>query len=438
MQFLPSSPLRDEKVKKADPFEFPDTRGRCDYPTPHPSSSIGRSSSPHYGDEDIYPKKVAFEIDRPIETAKPLESVRITKVPLLASRFSIGRSSRMCDIAIRTRDRSMSRKHLQVSHDDNMITIECLGANGYGITIPRSCTVTKKGLVFELEESRLLVNKTNKISTTSTIKIGDNITEFLVQKGETIKLPKFYNLILEIKNNLLLVNPKIDEETDDEELIKLTTPIKDVNAKRTPIKQTLFVPPTPQKRVFMLTAEENTPIKKMPLLNNTSDRNPLKDISNIRGKSEEPKKSPPAASHNRSHSANVVYESPEPEVDLSTVDLKEITNILVNHLAFSRLASTKLEMLRTISANVNEFSRAQLKDLLSKIPSIGVIYREGKDAAGKPLDPEYYYIPEKDDDEGRKNLVATIKGHGGIRSCRTTHKQYYWKKPAPIKNKHKK
>lgn len=434
MQFLPSSPLRDEKVKKPGPFEISNGRGRSEYPTPHPSSSIGRSSSPHYGEEDVYPKKVAFEVDRPVETAKPLESVRITKVPLLAPRFTIGRSSRMSDMAIRTRDRSMSRKHLELYHDDSFITIECLGANGYGITIPRCCTVTKKGLVYELEESRLLMETTDKLS--STIKLGENITEFLVQKGETIKLPKLNNLILEIKNNLLLVNPRIDEETDDEELVRLGSPVKGTS-QGTPIKQTNFVPPTPKKRVFMVTSEEDTPIKKAPLFS-SPNRNPLQDISNLRGKSEEPKKAPAIPSHSRSHSANIVYESPEPEVDLSKVNLKEISNILVNHLAFSRLASTKLEMLRTISANVNEFSRAQLTNLLDQIPSIGVIYREGKDAAGKPLDPEYYYISEKDDDEGRKNLVATIKGHGGIRSCRTKHKQYYWKKPAPIKTKHKK
>ena len=50
-----------------------------------------------------------------------------------------------------------------------------------------------------------------------------------------------------------------------------------------------------------------------------------------------------------------------------------------------------------------------------------------KDAAGQPLQEEYYYMPENDEDRERTTLVSNIKGHGGLRSCRKTHKQYYWK-----------
>ena len=75
----------------------------------------------------------------------------------------------------------------------------------------------------------------------------------------------------------------------------------------------------------------------------------------------------------------------------------------------------------------------QVRSVLNNIKCVGVIYRKGKDAAGKPLEEEYYYMPENDDDQSRTQLVANLKGHGGLRSCRRTHKQYYWKKPAPIK-----
>ena len=49
-----------------------------------------------------------------------------------------------------------------------------------------------------------------------------------------------------------------------------------------------------------------------------------------------------------------------------------------------------------------------------------------KDAAGQPLQEEYYYMPENDEDRERTTLVSNIKGHGGLRSQKT-HKQYYWK-----------
>ena len=113
--------------------------------------------------------------------------------------------------------------------------------------------------------------------------------------------------------------------------------------------------------------------------------------------------------------------------------LKEIKNILVNHLAFLRLSLTPALVLNTVLALTQTLSLSQIRVVLHNTDCIGVIYREGKDAAGKPLEEEYYYVPEKDDDEERKQLVATIKGHGGLRACRRKHKQYYWKKPAPIK-----
>lgn len=73
--------------------------------------------------------------------------------------------------------------------------------------------------------------------------------------------------------------------------------------------------------------------------------------------------------------------------------------------------------------------------------------RQGRqDAAGKRLESEYYYIPDKDEDEKRKEAVVTELMKPGLRACRKQHKvserraltkvtsltstqQYYWKKP---------
>ena len=73
----------------------------------------------------------------------------------------------------------------------------------------------------------------------------------------------------------------------------------------------------------------------------------------------------------------------------------------------------------------------ELRAWLANEPCIGVIYRKGKDAAGKPLEEEYYYDLENDPNQVRKFNVLSIKGgRTGLRSCRKTHKQYFWKKPA--------
>ena len=48
--------------------------------------------------------------------------------------------------------------------------------------------------------------------------------------------------------------------------------------------------------------------------------------------------------------------------------------------------------------------------------------REGKDAAGKKLESEYYYIPDEDKDEKRKEAVVNDLMKPGLRACRKQHK----------------
>ena len=136
--------------------------------------------------------------------------------------------------------------------------------------------------------------------------------------------------------------------------------------------------------------------------------------------------------------------------DLTTLDIPNISNLICNHLAFSRLSSTPLSTLfsslstsssTTLPAIDNadgsdqqpaltlDLLRHLLKDSKT-IPCVGIIYRQGKDAAGKPLEEEYYYVAEKDTDLERKGVVEQLRGRGGgLRACRKTHKQYFWKKP---------
>lgn len=89
-----------------------------------------------------------------------------------------------------------------------------------------------------------------------------------------------------------------------------------------------------------------------------------------------------------------------------------------------------LFQLQDVNSVVSKLSRTELRAILNDEQCIGVIYRTGKDAAGKPLDEEYYYDAENDPDDDRRQLVASLKGgRSGLRSCRRVHKQYFWKKP---------
>ncbi|KAL9070068.1 MAG: hypothetical protein Q9161_005124 [Pseudevernia consocians] len=108
-----------------------------------------------------------------------------------------------------------------------------------------------------------------------------------------------------------------------------------------------------------------------------------------------------------------------------------ITHHVINQLAFSRLQSTPLSTLvQNLPAALKNASLTDdvLKAMLDGTRCIGTVEREGKDAAGKRLESEYYYIPEADADGSRREVVEGMGGRG-LRNCRKSHKQYYWRKP---------
>jgi hypothetical protein len=108
-----------------------------------------------------------------------------------------------------------------------------------------------------------------------------------------------------------------------------------------------------------------------------------------------------------------------------------IQNHIINQLAFSRLSSTPFS---TILSNLPPgswasnpsakcgFLSSEIKLITETTQCIGEVSREGKDAAGKPLESEYYYIPDFDEDEKRKEAVVNDLMKPGLRNCRKQHK----------------
>lgn len=99
-------------------------------------------------------------------------------------------------------------------------------------------------------------------------------------------------------------------------------------------------------------------------------------------------------------------------------------NHIINQLAYSRLSSTPLSTLfSNLPAHLRtEFTPDSLLTLIEQTPCISTIYREGKDAAGKPLESEYYYVADNDGDNNRREAVTEGLGRRGLRSCRKVHK----------------
>jgi hypothetical protein len=110
-----------------------------------------------------------------------------------------------------------------------------------------------------------------------------------------------------------------------------------------------------------------------------------------------------------------------------------VVNHVVNQLAFSRLSSTPLSIimnnlpaeLKNASSTHPEnrgLTKNDLRKMLNAASCIGEIHREGKDAAGKALESEYYYIPDQDTDEQRRAAVVDGLRKPSLRNCRKQHK----------------
>lgn len=111
---------------------------------------------------------------------------------------------------------------------------------------------------------------------------------------------------------------------------------------------------------------------------------------------------------------------PVPDVKLDP----SITNHVVNQLAFSRLSSTPLStIMQNLPSDAKEgLVKEALKIAIEATPAIGIIARSGKDAAGKPLESEYYYVPDNDNDEQRRWAVVDGLRKPSLRACRKQHK----------------
>jgi hypothetical protein len=113
---------------------------------------------------------------------------------------------------------------------------------------------------------------------------------------------------------------------------------------------------------------------------------------------------------------------------------RAITNHVINQLAYSRLSSTPLsdimknlpselkDVISSGSTKTSRLSTSSLKYLLHKTACVGEVQREGKDAAGKALESEFYYIPDADEDHERRDTVVDSLRKPGLRACRKQHK----------------
>lgn len=122
----------------------------------------------------------------------------------------------------------------------------------------------------------------------------------------------------------------------------------------------------------------------------------------------------------------VPEEQPEERPLPEHLDVAAITNHVVNQLAYSRLSSNPLSgILNNLPAEEKKgLLKKDLRRIIEQTDCIGTIVRHGKDAAGKQLESEYYYVPDKDTDDSRRLAVTDGLRKPSLRACRKQHKVY--------------
>ncbi|CAI4046665.1 hypothetical protein N7582_003867 [Saccharomyces uvarum] len=441
---------------------------KADYPTPFPSSSIGRVSSPVRSIEvDAIPSSPAFR--SPLEEASPRLSPKLSspsrhvKVinaeldPTKVSTITVGRNSSQCDVAL-CKNKFISRIHANISYlpQSNELKIHCVSMNGL-IVIYRKrfdCYLLKGTDVIDSNENAYRLTPSFSIGhSVKEIQDEDKSVSFTLEGGDTVYMPYNKGIMLDFRQVLLRISLKktwsCSESTGLEKQVENENERKPMGGiRKHPLIFSETTSESPKKilknNTNKHTAGDDTGVAERMLnhfLNSKSSSlssvSSTENYEQILKQDSLPYEKIPMAI--KKQKLNKIVSSSKPkksvketldELSRRNVDVLNLQHILTNHLAFANVQQTPLFQLQQVNSQISELSRDELRTILSDAKCVGVIYRHGKDAAGKPLDEEYFYDLENDDDYERRNLVSSLKGgRTGLRSCRRTHKQYFWKKP---------
>ncbi|VEU23104.1 DEKNAAC104235 [Brettanomyces naardenensis] len=411
---------------------------------------------------------------------------RISKVLIIDTSkddcISIGRSTKLSKFGVNPHNKLVSRVHCQISYDksQNMVELACKGWNGVNVTIPALVQVKNvSDKLYSVEPKKAETEKNDRV-----LFEDSEFTNFYILKGETVRMPAMECTVIDIRGEVIVIEFKAPEmEGPVKEVPAKEVQRKDVQRKDVPavkkIQRREVAPAGLPKKVQRKAAKEiptehlpvrtqiakaaALPVKKAQPKAATVKTQPKATIVKTQPKAEAvkissaaPSASPiadsPAPSsipelppHKRIRKSFIREEEREELLQFEHLTsnqiqsvlravptLDDLSHVLANHIAYSRLLQVPLTQLLALNpVKERDISRLQLRCILiHHIPCIGVIYRTGTDAAGLPLDEEYYYIPEKDQDKSRVMLVEELKGSAShLRSCRKTHKQYFWKRP---------
>ncbi|KUJ17049.1 uncharacterized protein LY89DRAFT_646168 [Mollisia scopiformis] len=471
--FEPSSSPGFPRPSKRQTRSSPSQREHAyqKYPTPIPTSTTGiLSSSP----PQIHVRPGLQRTQSSISERAPLSSVPSVTMPENGETLKMGRSSNSSHYQL-SANRLISRVHIEARYiaasvplEPNKVEIKCKGWNGVKLhcqgrtwELAKDDTFTSETefaeIMLDVQDARVRIewpNRERKESVDSwedesspkgrlsAINARGQIIESSpLRRGQRLESPVSPTPARPSRNSGDLahlfsddIEPNVVQVYEDSPSPKRRPDIEDGESFVSTQAATSFAQPPIESPTSELSEpeddpdEENDPIVHSfgPFGANISSR--MASFTTI-ASPEIPRRDPTPSPKARSSSEST-----------NEADAVPIVNHVVNQLAFSRLSSTPLSViLNNLPAEFRNpnptgqenkgLSKDDLRRMLNATSCIGEIHREGKDAAGKALESEYYYIPDEDQDEHRRAAVVDGLRKPSLRNCRKQHKQYYWKRP---------
>ena len=449
------------------------------YPTPVPTSSTGilPSSPPARHTRPGLQRTVSTLSER-----APLGDVPTLDLPLNGEPLLMGRSSNSSDYQL-SANRHISRVHVRASyhapdssHPAGKVEVECLGWNGAKVhcrgevveLARHECFVSDKPtaqimvdvqdtrvmLVWPKDESReppsigsrspWALESPTKRRAVSVPQFASSPPAMLPPRPQSpvsptpaLNLTSFSSTFRADQGDEVQVYEDHDSEEDaphdlTPELANAASPKQSMPTCQNDSLKVSVVASEPEE--FSEHDEENDPI--------VHSFGPFGDNILSRFQS-----FPPASPERKRKPLVSSTSSPGRSTSLSKVNPSPIKNHVINQLAFSRVHALPFSTIHTnlpaeLRAAItkpsetetsNALTTSHLKTILEGISCVGEISREGKDAAGKLLESEFYYVPEMDSDEIRRQTVTQSLGKTSIRAARKQHKV---RCPFPCKQYH--
>ncbi|KAI9865828.1 MAG: hypothetical protein M1824_000088 [Vezdaea acicularis] len=477
--FTTSSPFNRPSKRIRVLAEEDDSLPSYRYPTPIPSSSIGPPpSSPRLP----APRAPLQRTHSTMSERAPLSAVPSVTVPESGQPLLMGRSTN-CSHYQLSANRLISRVHIQAtympapdSESSNKIVVLCIGANGATLHCEGKTYELGKGdsLVSETEFTEIMVDVQDArvILEWPIIDVGGHVSGLSTSSsspwvddnspsrrgGPTIAAADFRAGIgLHIQSPISpprFVFPTSSTFVDSDpvpagDIIHVYEDESESDGHAEPreaegTQSTQY--PTQASASFSQEHPEGTPVSSFEPSQDFSDdpneeNDPLITSFGPQGDNLLPRMasitagaSPEVSARGRTMEKTGAKRPRSLSESTNEADNTAVVNHAINQLAFSRLSSTPLSVIMNnlpahlkgeedASSQENKgLTLENLKKVLDATQCIGEIAREGKDAAGRPLECEYYYIPAEDTDEKRREAVVDGLQKPGLRACRKQHK----------------